>query len=54
MSDQCWLQLLWRPVANAEAAKTKGKQLSRPVPVSNVHTVRKERGESEVWADARL
>lgn len=41
-------------MANAEAAKTKRKQLSRPVPVSNMHTVRKEKCESEVWANARL
>lgn len=41
-------------MANAEAAKNRKKQLSRPVPASNVHTVRKEKSESKVWANARL
>ena len=42
-------------MANAEAAKEKRKQLSRPVPVSNMHTARREgKSESEVWANARL
>lgn len=36
ISDQCWPRLLWRPASNAEAAKEK-KQLSRPVPVPNMH-----------------
>lgn len=41
-------------MSNAEAAKKKKKQLSRPVPVSNTHTARREKSESEVWANARL
>lgn len=55
ISDQCWPWLLWRPVSNAETAKKK-KQLSRLVPVSNMHTASRGKSESEskVWANARL
>lgn len=41
-------------MSNAEAAKKKKEQLSRPVPASNMHTARRGKSESEVWANARL